>query len=142
MSRSQSLWRAFVGLLVFLYVPMVFLRLLLGMAVSQDEKLRLDECQDLLSTEMQAYQLDAVPEIQIRNAINGIIGDMPIERSRGVTRRWADELRSRLRGRLPCQYRDFWVFGKDLEPLLIEETPRHMAEKARYFWAYLVQIWD
>ncbi len=142
MSRTQSLWRAFVALVVFLYLPMLFLRLLLGMAVSQDEKLRLDECQDLLKTEMQAYLLDAVPEIQIRDAVNDVIGDMPVERSKGVTRRWAEELRQRLRVRMPCRFHDFWVFGKDLEPLLIEETARHMAEKARYFWAYLVQIWD
>ncbi len=129
--------KAFVGLLLLLFIPLLLLRKLLGAAVSLDEAKIREDFQQRIQLEMQSFLGDATPEDQIKSAFNEVLERFPVASGTIIDETWLKGFLPALKREIPFEPLDLWIFGPDLKNLHIEGTPLHMREKVRWIFAAL-----
>ncbi|HNV71106.1 MAG TPA: hypothetical protein PKO06_15495, partial [Candidatus Ozemobacteraceae bacterium] len=135
--------KAFLGLALLLYIPLLLLRQLLGMAITLDETKVREDYQERIQLEMQSFVGDAVADSQVKKAFNEVLEKLPIATGTALDEAWVGRFLPLLKQAVPFEPSDLWVFGPDLKCLHLEGTPSFMREKARWIFAALHRnLWD
>lgn len=142
MARTTAFLRALLAVFLFLHLPLLLLRVLGGLGVTQWEGNLQEDVRDQLFQDMRQFTLEAVPEVQVGRAVDRVLARLPVPAGTGIDAAWAASLSRELAREIPARPLDLWVISPAFQPVLLAHTPVPLRKWAPFLYVAMTNPWN